>query len=152
MKKLNKICLLTSVLIFAVGVIANAGALKIEKIVDDFQNATDLQREQILKDTLGKEISAGGIVSNVGEYDFFDIVNDLKGSYYQLSTEQQKTKNNTPYQAILLFKDKDKVKDLDKGNKITKDGKIIRIEDERLQIAVWLLCGELSNNDKILLK
>jgi len=53
---------------------------------------------------------------------------------------------------ILLFKDKESVKDIDKGQSIQKDGKIIKIDDERLQIAVWLLCGDLSEKDKTLFK
>lgn len=126
--------------------------IDIEELVDNFQKATDLQRDQILQDNLGKEISGAGTVSNAGEYDFFDTVNDIKGTYYQVSTQQQKTKNGTPYQVIFLFKDKDSVKDIDKGQSIAKDGKIVKVDDERLQIAVWLFCGDLAENDKALFK
>ena len=105
-----------------------------------------------MNDFLGKELSCGGTVSNVGDYNFFDTVNDLGAAYYQVSTVPQKTKNNVTYQLVFLFKDKDKVKDIDKGQKIQKDGKIIRITDERLQISVWLFCGELTENDQHLFK
>jgi len=124
--------------------------LDTEGLVDSFQKATDLQREQILKDNSGKEISASGIVTNAGQYDFFDAANDIKGTYYQVITQQQKTKNNTPYQVVFLFKDKDRVKDVEKGQAIQKDGKIIRVLDERLQISVWLFCGELTEKEKAL--
>lgn len=127
-------------------------ALDIGGLVDNFQRATDLQKTQIVKDNLGKEVTAQGTVANAGEYDFFDTVNDFKGTYYQVSTQQEKTKNNTPYQLIFLFKDKDKAKDIDKGQNIQQTGKIIRISDERLQISVWLLCGELTESDKALFK
>lgn len=141
-------------LIFILGAtgLSYSAAIDVGDLVDSFQKATDLQRDQILGDNLGKEISAGGTVSNVGEYDFFETLNDIKGTYYQVSTEQQKTKNNTPYQVMFLFKDKEEVKNIDKGQLIRKDGKIIRIDDERLQITVWIFCGELNETDKALFK
>lgn len=152
MKRILSVLMFFLIFIFGVLSLSYSKPIEIEGLVDNFQKATDLQRDQILKDNLGKEVSANGIVSNVGEYDFFDIVNDLKGTYYQVSLEQQKTKDSVLYQVILLFKDKDKVKDIDKGESIQKDGKIIRIIDERLQIAVWLLCDELTETDKALFK
>jgi hypothetical protein len=151
MKKIIS-CALFLILVFGIYSFSYSEALDIGGLVDSFQKATDLQRDQILKDNLGKEIASGGIVSNAGEYDFFDTVNDFKGTYYQVSLQQQKTKNNTPYQLIFLFKDKDKVRDINKGQNIQKDGKIIRIIDERLQISVWIFCGELTEADKALFK
>jgi len=152
MKKIIKIFLLSLVLICGVGSWSHAKTIDIEELIDTFQKATDLQKNQILQDNTGKEISASGIVANAGEYDFFDITNDIKGIYYQLETEQQKTKNGTPYQVRFLFKDKESVKDLDKGQNVTKDGKIIRILDERLQISLWLFCGDLTEKEQKLLK
>ncbi|MDD5166001.1 MAG: hypothetical protein PHQ57_01265 [Candidatus Omnitrophica bacterium] len=152
MNKLTGIVILSLVLIFGVCSLAYCQAIDIAKLVDDFQSATDLQKDQILKDNLGGNISASGIISNAGEYDFFDTANDFKGTYYQVLTEQQKTNKNTPYQLIFLFKDKNEVQDMNKGTKIQKDGQIIRILDERLQISVWLFCGDLSEDDKALLK
>jgi len=127
-----RICVLFLILLASVCSLSYAEGIDIGKLVDDFQGATDLQRSQILQDNLGKEISIGGTVSNAGEYDFFDTVNDVKGAYYQVIAEQQKTKNNTPYQAVFLFKDKDKIKDINKGQSIQKNGKIIKINDEGL--------------------
>jgi hypothetical protein len=152
MKKIAKKSLFLSVFVFSLISFSYAAPMSITDLVDNFQKATDVQRNQILQDNLGKEISAAGIVTNAGEYDFFDVTNDIKGTYYQVSTEQQKTKNGVPYQVIFLFKDREKVKDIDKGQNFQKDGKIIKVDDERLQIAVWLLCGELSDKDKALLK
>lgn len=149
MKKIS-ICAFFLVIVFGFSGLTYSAAIDAAGLVDNFQKATDLQKDQILNDYLGKEITAGGTVSNVGEYDFFDIKSDFRGTYYQLSTEQQKTKNNIPYQVIFLFKDKDKVKDMDKGQNVEKDGKIIRILDERLQISLWILCGELTKNDQAL--
>ncbi len=152
MKKLLLSCAISLAVLLGASGPAYSAAMDIQGLVDNFSKATDLQRVQFLKDNLGKEISCAGTVSNVGEYNFFDTVNDQGNTYYQVSTTQQKTKNKVPYQLIFLFKDKDKVKDIDKGQSIQKDGKIIRIVDERLQIAVWIFCGELSENDKALFK
>lgn len=150
MKKIIKTYLLILTLIFAGAGLLHAQTTDITGLVDSFQTATDLQRNDILRDNFGREVTASGMVSNVEEYSFFDVATDSKGIYYQVSLEQQKTKNNTPYQVILLFKDKDAAGDIDKGENLQKDGKIIRINDERLQIAVWLLYGDLTEDDKAL--
>jgi len=152
MKKLLLGCAFSLAVLLGSNGQAYSAAMDIDGLVDNFYKATDLQRTQVLKDSLGKEISGSGAVSNVGEYDFFDTANDLGGTYYQVSLTPQKTKNNVPYQLILLFKDKNRVKDIAKGEKLQKDGQIIRIIDERLQISVWIFCGELTENDKALFK
>ena len=152
MKKRLLSCAFSLTVILGVGGVSYAAVMDIEGLVDNFYKATDLQRTQVLKDNLGKEITCGGTVSNVGEYDFFDTANDFGSTYYQVSLTPQKTKNNVTYQLVFLFKDKDKVKDIDKGAKIQKDGQIIRITDERLQISVWIFCGELAESDKALFK
>lgn len=150
MEKFIKTLTFLLIFIFITGSLSYSKIIDMPGMVDDFEKSTDLQRNQMLSDNLGKEISAGGVVNNVGEYDFFDITNDFKGTYYQVSTEQQKTKNNIPYQVIFLFKDRDKVKDLNKGQTVQNQGKIIRILDERLQISVWILCDELTEKDRLL--
>lgn len=152
MNRFHKIAvfsLLSSVLIYG---ISYCGDMDINSLVDSFQKATDLQKTKILSDNIGKDLSAGGIVSNAGEYDFFDTNEDIKGTYYQVTTEQQKTDNNTPYQVIFLFKDQDQASGIDKGEKLSRSGKIIKLTDERLQIAVWILCADLTDKDKALIK
>jgi len=152
MARIRRIGVLVLMFILGLSLFSYCKPVEIAELVDNFQSGTGLQKDQLVKDNLGKEISASGIVSDAGEYDYFDTANDLKGTYYQVITEQQKTKNNIPYQVIFLFKDKDTVKDIDKGENIQKEGKIIRIMDERLQIAVWIFCGELTEKDKALFK
>ena len=152
MKKILLSCAFSLAVLLGLGGLSYSAAIDIEGLADNFYKATDLQKAQVLKDNLGQELSCGGTVSNAGEYDFFDTTNDFGGTYYQVSTVPQKTKNKITYQLVFLFKDKDKVKDINKGEKIQKDGKIIRILDERLQISVWLFCGELTEADKTLFK
>ena len=152
MKKITLTCMLSLICIFGASTFTYCAALDITDLVESFQKSTDLQREQILKHNLGKQISAAGIVTNAGEYDYFDTVNYLKGTYYQVITGQQLTKNNVPYQVIFLFKDKDKAQNVDRGQNIQKDGLIIKIDDERLQIALWIFCGDMSDKDAALFK
>ena len=51
-----------------------------------------------------------------------------------------------------MYKDKEKLKDISKGETISKDGTIINIVDERLQISVWLYEDELTAKDRELFK
>jgi len=150
MKKINLFFVFLCVVTASWAGLSYAEATDIQGLVTSFYKATDLQREGILQSNLGKDISGSGAISNVGEYDFFDTGTDFKATYYQVSTALQKTKNNIPYQLIFLFKEKDKVKDLNKGNKFKSEGKVIRILDERLQITVWLLCADLTEKEKSL--
>ena len=152
MRKILVSCAFSLAVLLGVCSPSYSAAIDIEELVNNFYKATDLQKAQVLKDSLGKEVSCGGTVSNAGEYDFFDTTNDLGNTYYQVSIIPQKTKDNVTYQLVFLFKDKDKVKDIDKGQNIQQSGKIIRILDERLQISVWIFCGELTEKDKALFK
>ncbi|MFA5725335.1 MAG: hypothetical protein WC937_03680 [Candidatus Omnitrophota bacterium] len=152
MRKILVSCAFSLAVLLGVSGLSYSAVMDIEGLVNNFYKATDLQKVQVLKDSLGKEITCGGTVSNAGEYDFFDTTNDLGNTYYQVSIIPQKTKNNVPYQLVFLFKDKDKVKDIDKGQNIQQSGKIIRLLDERLQISVWIFCGELTQEDKALFK
>ncbi len=121
---------------------------EITNIVDQFKQATDLQREQIKKDNFGKELTGSGIVANAEEYNFFNEKKGLTGKYFRITTVEQKSINNTPYQVNFLFKDLNAVKDINKGQKIEQTGKIIKIIDERLQISLWLYIGELAAEEK----
>jgi hypothetical protein len=91
-------------------------------------------------------------VENVGQYDFFDISNDTGGIYYKVLLQQQATPNKIPYQIVLLYKDKESVKDINRGQAMEKEGNIFKIVDERLQIAVWIYNGELTDRERQLFK
>lgn len=150
MKKIYQSLVLTFIFVTVFSTFSFAKTITTEELVDNFQKSTDIQKNQILNDYWGKDIAATGEIANAGAYDLFDTTNDIKGQYYRVETKQQKTKNNVPFQVMFLFKDKDKVKDMDKGQIIQMDGKIVRIIDERLQISLWIFCGELKDKDKAL--
>jgi hypothetical protein len=126
--------------------------ISITELVDQYQHATDLQKRELEKTFIGKTISASGAVENVGEYNFFDINTDTGESYYRVITRQQETAAKTPYQVIFMYKDKEKLKNLSKGEAMNKEGVIINIVDERLQISVWIYEDELTAKDRELFK
>ncbi|MDD4899346.1 MAG: hypothetical protein PHT31_01730 [Candidatus Omnitrophica bacterium] len=125
-----------------------AQAPDVNSLVDQFKQATDLKRSEMAKDIFGKDFSTGGIVANVEEYNFFNEKKDLSRQYFRVTTEVQNTTGKTPYQVNFLLKDLNAVKDIAKGQKIQENGKIIKIIDERLQVALWLYVGELSPEEK----
>ncbi|MDP2929890.1 MAG: hypothetical protein Q8O01_07525 [Candidatus Omnitrophota bacterium] len=126
--------------------------INIGELVDQYKHATDLQRQVLEKSFIGKRITVSGIVENVGEYDFFDITNDTGGKYYKVLVQQQETANKVPYQIVFLFKEKSRVLDINRGEPIEKEGNIMKIIDERLQIAVWIYDGELTSRELDLFK
>jgi hypothetical protein len=126
----------------------SGGAESINELVDQFKQTTDVKRPQIMNDFFGRTLQADATVVNVEEYNFFNEKKDEVYKYYRIITEEQKTPNGTPYQVIFLSKDLNNIKDFKKGQSITKEGKIINIIDERLDISVWLYDGEISAQEK----
>jgi len=126
--------------------------IDIGQLVDQYQHATDVQKQELEKDFIGTRITGRGVIDNVGEYNFFDINTDTGETYYRVITRQQETAGKTPYQVIFIYKDKDKIKTLSKDESIEKEGTLINIVDERLQIAVWIYEDELTSRDRELFK
>jgi len=151
MRRMAKI----TVVISAAMVIATAAycqGITIDELVDQFQHGTDLQKQQLEDNYLGKKISARGLVENVSEYNFFDINTDTGENYFRVITYQQETTAKTPYQVIFIYKNKDRLKDISRGEVMDQEGTIINIVDERLQISVWIYEDELTPRDKMLFR
>lgn len=118
------------------------------ELVEQYKHATDIQKQELEKNYLGSRITGRGVVENVGEYNFFDINTDTGENYYRVITRQQDTLGKTPYQVIFMYKNKDMVKDISRGETVEKEGTLINIVDERLQISVWVYEGELTQKDR----
>lgn len=123
----------------------------VAELADQYKQATDLKRIEIQNEYFAKTMSVSGIVANVEEYNYFNEKKDLVKKYYRVTTDEQKTANNTPYQVIFLSPDVNSVKDYKKGQPIEKSGKIIKILDERLQISIWIYDGEITAQEKEML-
>jgi hypothetical protein len=141
-----------SVIILLIASFGYCADVNIGELVDQYKHATDLQKRDLEKNFIGKIISGSGTIENAGEYDFFDVTNSTGGKYYKVLALQQETANKVPYQLVFLFKDKDRVKDMNRGELIEKEGNIVKIVDERLQIAVWIYNGELTDRERELFK
>lgn len=147
MKKTGKIVLTVLAALLAASC-SYCDEVDIGGLVDQYKNATDVQRAELEKHFLGSRITASGTIENVGEYNFFDINTDTGEMYYKVTTAQQETAGKTPYQVLFIYKDKASVRDLGRGERIEKEGTIINIVDERLQISVWLYEDTLTSRDK----
>ncbi len=120
------------------------GAADIESLADQFQKATDIQRaeiEELYRDT---GMLSRATVANVELYNFFDEQNDIQTRYYRVTTITQKTRQNTPYQVVLLYSDVDKIKHLKRGENIEVYGRLWRITDDGLWVSIWLYGEESS--------
>ena len=148
MKKL----ILTIAIILGMVSYSYCAGTSIGELVDQYQHATDLQKQELERNFIGKKIMGSGLVENVGEYNFFDINTDAGEQYYRVITRQQETAGKTPYQVIFMYKDKEKLKNISKGEEMNKEGTIINIVDERLQISVWIYEDELTAKDRELFK
>lgn len=120
----------------------------VDMLVDQYAHATDLQKQELETNFLGKPIRVSGKVENVEEYNYFDVTNDVGEKYYKVTTTQQDTEARTPYQVILIYRNKDQAVDMNRGEEIEKEAVIINLIDERLQIAVWTFVGELTDKDR----
>jgi len=144
--------ILTIAIILSLVPCSYCASVNIGELVDQYQHATDLQKRELEKNFIGKTISASGTVENVGEYNFFDINTDTGEQYYRVTTRQKDTAGKTPYQVVFMYKDKTKLLNISRGEPISKEGTIINIVDERLQISIWIYEDELTARDRLLFK
>lgn len=152
MKSLVKIFAGAAFLLFAAVNLSLAQDIGITELVDKYSKDTDIQRAAITGEYLGKNITVSGTVADVRNEDTFDIVNDVKRYYYKVITEPENTPAGNSYRAILIYKDKAKVENINKGQKITFGGNIIKVLDERLYLSVWLSADDLTPAEKELFK
>ena len=144
--------ILIAVIILSMASYSYCANIDIGELVDQYQHATDVQKQDLEKNFIGKRITGRGIVDNVSEYNFFDINTDSGEVYYRVVTRQQDTAGKTPYQVIFMYKDKGKITDISRGENMDKEGTLINIVDERLQISVWIYEDELTSKDRELFK
>ena len=144
--------ILTAALMLSMASYSYCARIDIGQLVDQYQHATDVQKQELEKNFIGTRMTGRGVIDNVGEYNFFDINTDTGEAYYRVITRQQETAGKTPYQVIFIYKDKNKVRDFSRDESIEKEGTLINIVDERLQIAVWIYEDELTARDRELFK
>jgi len=123
--------------------------LQIAQLVDQFKQGTDVQRDELQDFYKDKEIVGFGTVENAREYNTFDEANDIERTYHEVITNVQKTARGNPYKVIFIYKNSDKIKNIDRGQAIEKRAKILRVIDDRLWISVWLYEEEFTPEEKL---
>jgi len=123
---MKKIILIVAI-VLSMASYAYCADMSMAELVDQYQHATDMQKRELEKNFLGKKITGRGTVENVGEYNFFDINTDTGENYYRVITRQQETAGKTPYQVTFMYKDKDKIKDISRGEAMEEEGTLINI-------------------------
>lgn len=128
------------------------GPIEIPKLVDQFKAATDLQRREIRNNAFNKEAVGSGLVANVDSYDLYDEANDTRWKYYRATTEVQNSADGNPYRIVVLYKDNNRVKDVNRGQKMETSGNVMKIDDEHMQISVWLHDGAITPGEERVLR
>lgn len=121
-------------------------------IVEEYYNATDLQRAGMLERHKNDALAASGIVEDVKEDETFDVTNDIRRRYYKVITEVQKGPQEKQYRVILIYKNIADVKNIVKGQKIAVEGRLLRLVDEGLYLSIWLSEENLSPEEAALFK
>ena len=147
-----KILLIALLLSFTITGISFCQDAKIIDLVDKYCDDTDIQKAAIAKEYTDKKIVASGIVADVSDENTFDVVNDVERHYYKVVTDTENTPWRNSYRAILIYKDINTAKNINKGQPITLRGNIIKVVDDRLYLSVWLSADELTEHEKELFK
>lgn len=126
--------------------------MEAEELTDRYYNATDVQRKIFGQKYRAQPVVVSAKVKDVKEEDTFDVVNDVKRRYYKVTTEPQNTPAGNSFSAVIIYKDIDSVTNIDRGRWMTKEGKLLKVVDDRLFLSVWLYEGELSQKERELFK
>jgi len=114
-------------------------AVSVEVLVDDFMSHTEVQQEAYAKKIEGSiTVYGSGEIEDVTYPSWLDIYEEAKG-YYRVVIKPQETSNGNLYDIVFCFKDLDKIKDFDKGDKIRKAGKLLKITNWGWGVSVWIL-------------
>jgi len=138
------------VLAFTVFIFSHSSCWGIDagNLVDRYNKKTTVQKKEFERECQDKKVSVNGVVADVKEQKTFDISTDTGGLYYTIVTEPQKSLRNNSYRAFIVYKDESRVSDINKGQRIEVDGKLLWIVDERLLDSVWIYEEDLMPEEK----
>lgn len=117
-------------------------------LIDQLIQSSQIQKEAIISQNIGKRIIGGGTVLDVKAYDTFDGRTNTKATYYEVTTDVQNTDAGNPYQVIFFYKNKEDALKFNKGEKLVLEGSVIKIFDNRLWMELWLFPGELGPQEQ----
>jgi len=111
----------------------------VESLVDKFMSLTEVQQKSYAERIEGSIIVYGsGRIEDVTDSSWLDIYEEAEG-YYRVIIEPQETSKGNLYDIIFCFKDLDEVKNFNKGDRIRKVGKLLKITNWRGWVSVWIL-------------
>ena len=141
---------LFSALVFAVFIFSHASSWGIDagNLIDEYNTKTTVQKKEFERECQDKGVSVNGIVADVKKQKTFDITTDTGGLYYTVATEPQKSLRHNSYRVFIVYKDENRVNNIDKGQRIEVDGKLLWIVDERLLDSVWIYEEDLTLKEK----
>lgn len=125
-------------------------SITVDELITQYNKATDLQRTQILGDYQYKTISVSGIVENVEEWDIFDERNQVKKTFYRVTTQSTQIDPTNYYNVSIFYKDRAEADKLNRGQVINIEGILVKIITEPGSFSIWVYPGEISEEDKIM--
>ncbi|MBI4708065.1 MAG: hypothetical protein HY761_09100 [Candidatus Omnitrophica bacterium] len=136
--------------LFLLPVFSFCQTMNVDDLIGQYSKATEIERGQIEDTYRYKEISSNVTIKDVIDWATFDERTDKGEHFYKVVTEPQMSKAGIPYGILIFFKDKNKVEQFVKGQKIETTGSLIKIVDEVGSFSVWLYAGGLTPEDKIM--
>ncbi len=144
-----------SVLILSLAVIlpfSYCDTIKLDELIGEYSHATDIQRAQLAKHYIYQQMLVSSVIKDVQDWDVFNEATDKGKHYYRVTTEPLKTSEGTPYEIVIFYKDKNKVKDMNKGDKIELEATFLKILDQRLFFSAWFYGEEITPEEKEMFK
>jgi len=136
---LKSILLSPIILFFILLSFKSNAATSVESLVDKFVSLTEIQQKSYAEKIEGSiTVYGSGEIEDVAYPSWLDIYKEAKG-YYRVVIKPQETSNGNLYDIVFLFKDLDKIKDFNKGDKIRKAGKLLKIINWGMWVSVWIL-------------
>jgi len=136
MKRVIKVSFITGAILCAAPVflfaISPSEPINVEELVDQFKAGTSIQQQELNKFYKDKAVFVSGTISDVKERSFLDESSGEQDEtrYYTAITDLQNTLKGAIYNVIFCYKNAESVKDICKGQKIEKNGKLLNIFKE----------------------
>lgn len=128
--------------------VTNAQDAATGALIDQLVQSSQIQKDTIISQNIGKRIIGGGTVADVKDYDTFDETTNTKATYYEVMTDVQNTNAGNPYQVIFFYKNKDDALKFNRGERLVLEGSVLKIFDNRLWMELWLFPGELGPQEQ----
>ncbi|MFH1441498.1 MAG: hypothetical protein ABIH18_05620 [Candidatus Omnitrophota bacterium] len=150
MRLIAKSIFITAVFLMLISSFVYCQTVSINDLLKQYNNATEVQKQEIIDTYKYKSIAVRGSVEDVQVWASFDERSDKPGRYYKVNTKQQTLEPGVSYQIIIFYKDKSIVDSFIKGQQINTNGALVKIIDEPGMLSVWVYADELTPEDKVM--